>query len=101
MVGKLRPDEKRFFPPEVRDLQVWSTLFRSEGTWANYLSYVRTACMIVQVPTQVSMCCMCVLCDAEIWNVQVFKDPAVGRAKASIARARNFVKRERMFIRRF
>ena len=70
VAGKLRPGVRTFFPPEVKDLQVWSTLFRSEGTWANYVSYVRTACMIVQVSTQVTVfrayvgeCCRLVDCE--------------------------------------
>ena len=41
------------FPPIISDLMAWSTLFRSAGTFRNYLNYVKTACMIVGASTSV------------------------------------------------
>ena len=44
---------KHYFPPGLDTLLAWSVLFRSEGTLANYLGYVKTACLILGVSTQV------------------------------------------------
>ena len=78
----LRGGRGRYFPPAADDLLVWSTMFRSAGTWSNYLSYIRTACLIVKA------------------DVAVFSDPAVLRAKSSIAKTGNFIQRPRMWLRR-
>jgi hypothetical protein len=74
--------EKLYFPPDVQMLQAWAQLFRHEGTFANYLGYVRTGCM---------------LADADCAPLD---DPAVRRARGSIKKSQQFVPRERMWIRR-
>lgn len=71
-----------YFPPKLDDLLAWSTLFRSEGTLANYLSFVRTACILVKAP------------------VDVFCDPALARAKGSVAKAQRFAQRQKFWIQR-
>ena len=75
IVGKL-------FPPDIDDLLVWSRTFRCSGTWQNYVSYVKTACLVVGA------------------GVEVFEHPALKRATASIAKDSSFRSRPRMFIRR-
>ena len=47
------PGTKAYFPPSLNTLLAWSVLFRSGGTWRNYLGYVKTGCIIVNVDTQV------------------------------------------------
>ena len=51
----VNPLKKRYFPPELNVLLAWSTMFRSEGTWGNYLGHVKTACVLVKASTQVSV----------------------------------------------
>ena len=60
---KAFPSAKAYFPPEVRWLQVWSTMFRQggrrtlhrsclhqflrhAGTFSNYCGYVKTGCLL-------------------------------------------------------
>eukprot|EP00973_Karenia_brevis_P041264 5710476-Karenia_brevis.AAC.1 len=64
-------------------------MFRSSGTWRNYLGYVKTACLIVGA-------------DTSVWSVMahVFRDPSLARARASIDKAGLFVKREPKWIQR-
>ncbi len=89
-----------YFPPSLDTLLAWSTLFRSGGTWANYAGYVRTACIIVNASTQAR--CLCHLGPAQARLVcQVFDSPALKRARDSVAKAQNFVKRPRLFIQRW
>ena len=88
----------RYFPPACEDILAWSTLFRSSGTWCNYLNYLRTACMLVKASTEVSKCC-CHVALADILCPQVFAEPAVRRTTVSVQKAGNFVSRERMWIR--
>ena len=71
-----------YFPPDIQLLQAWAQLFRHEGTFANYLGYVRTGCMLANV------------------DCTALDDPAVRRAKASVKKAQQFQPRERMWIRR-
>ena len=40
-------------PPSEDGLLAWSRIFRSRGTFANYLGAVKTACLISNVPTDV------------------------------------------------
>ena len=40
-------------PPTEDGLLAWSRIFRSRGTFANYLGAVKTACLISKVPTDV------------------------------------------------
>ena len=58
--------EGSIFPPSVDDLLVWSTCFRCEATYSNYIGYVRTWCLIESLQTQ------------------AFDETVVKRAKASI-----------------
>ena len=69
-------------PPKLEDLQAWSTLFRHEGTFDNYLGYVRKACLLCRVP------------------VDVLSDPAVAKAKEPIRKRGLFAKRPRLWLRR-
>jgi hypothetical protein len=90
------------FPPELGTLLSWSALFRSEGTFANYLAHVRTATLLCRADTRVRnpfviwgghVVCAC--------NPQVFDDVALSRAKESVRKRHNFVRRPRMWIRRW
>ena len=38
------------WPPKRDDLVAWSNLFRCIGTFSNYLGYVRTACIAMDMP---------------------------------------------------
>lgn len=78
----IMPGIRRMFPPKAAHLQAWSRLFRCAGTFGNYMSYVRTGCMVLGVDTQ------------------VFNDPALRRAKKAVASANAFTTRPRMWIRR-
>ena len=49
------PGTKQLFPPKLAVLLAWSTLFRCSGTWGNYLSYVKTGCLVVNAPVEVHM----------------------------------------------
>ena len=51
--GKVDPTRERLLPPKLSILQSWSTLFRCEGTFSNYLGHVKTACMLCGVPVKV------------------------------------------------
>ena len=56
-------------------------LHRNKGTFSNYCTYLKTACLICNVP------------------VDVFQHPALARAKASILKRRKAIRpREPMFI---
>ena len=78
--GKVEQAGGSIFPPKLDTLLAWSTLFRSEGTWGNYLGYVKTACVLVKVETQ------------------VFDNVALKRARASVQKGLNFQPREKMWI---
>ena len=52
---------QNYFPPRVDTLVAWSLMFRCEGTWSNYLGYVRTACMLTFASTQASCVLFCLL----------------------------------------
>ena len=67
-------------PPPLQGLLAWSTLFRHEGTFANYLAHVRLACQLVGASTA------------------VFSDAALKRAKVAIAKRQGF---RRVTLRRF
>ena len=53
-LGALRPHTDTFLPPALEDLLAWSTLFRSRGTFGNYMAHVRTACIVAKASTEVS-----------------------------------------------
>ena len=78
-VDAMNPNVK-YYPPELDTLLSWSTLFRSDGTWANYVGYVRTACILVNAP------------------VDVFREPAMKRAKVAIKKRCLFESRPNMFL---
>ena len=68
----MRKRRGKYFPPVLNDLLTWSTLFRSEGTFSNYLSYVRTACAIVDAPTEVGQALLSFLYCGLIFRVDGF-----------------------------
>ena len=78
VIGKV----KKYFPPELGWLQAWAVVFRCHLTFANYLGYVKTACLFVKA------------------DVSVFGHAGIGRAKVSIMKAGNFTPRPKMWIRR-
>ena len=45
--------EGMYMPPHLDMLLTWSTLFRSVGTFSNYLGHVKTACLLIGVSTGV------------------------------------------------
>ena len=57
-------------PPALDSLLAWASLFRCSGTFANYLSFVRTVCMLCRADTA------------------VFKAPDLARARNAIRRLR-------------
>ena len=60
----LEPGKGRYFPPRLEYLLAWSNLFRCKGTFANYLNYVRTGCMLVKASTKA-----CAACGVLAWLV--------------------------------
>ena len=70
----------RELPPTIASLLAWSTLFRCEGTFNNYVGHVKLACQVAQVSTD------------------AFQDRSLRRAKVSIAKGRTFIARKQMFI---
>ena len=40
------------FPPTVEGILAWSNTFRCSRTFSNYLSYVRTGCLLVGCSTE-------------------------------------------------
>ena len=105
MTAAIKPGIRRYFPPDLDVLLAWSTLFRSEGTLSNYLAYVKTACVILKAPTQVSGHRRALSCNGYLLLMvflawQVFENPALVRAKASVKKAQNFQPREKMWIQR-
>ena len=52
-VEKLFPDRSTTvcLPPALDTLLMWSTMFRCAGTFSNYLSYLRAACMVARKST--------------------------------------------------
>ena len=100
---KIHRDKVRYFPPELDVLLAWSTLFRSSGTWNNYLGHVRTACMACKVPTKVILVLLTQIeniCDQFAVCRKVFDSPALVRARNSIVKAQNFVPRQKLWIKR-
>ena len=81
-IDPFKTGDKLYPPPDVQMLQACAQLFRHEGTFANYLGYVRTGCMLADVE-----------CEA-------LDNRAVKRAKGSVKKSQQFQPRERMWIRR-
>ena len=48
------PEVRQVFPPPRDVILAWSTMFRSGGTFRHYLGYVKTGCMVMNKPTEVS-----------------------------------------------
>ena len=44
----ISPGARTYFPPQLKVLLAWSVLFRCSGTFSNYLSYVKTGCLLVE-----------------------------------------------------
>jgi len=76
------PARQKHFPPSLDTLLQWSVTFRCSATFGNYLGYVRTACLMVEEPTE------------------VFNHAALKRAKGSILKSNCFKPREKLFITR-
>ena len=76
----LRKSFGDIFPPSVDDLLVWSTCFRCDATFSNYLGYVRTWCLVERLSTA------------------AFSEPAIKRAKASIRKRGLHKRRKKMFL---
>ena len=68
-------------PPTTDDLLAWSLLFRSSGTFMNYVGYVKFACDLMELP--------CAHLDQRL----------LARAKSSIDKRRQFVPRAQYFLR--
>ena len=68
-------------PPTADGLAMWSTCFRCGATYANYLSHLRLACVLVRAP------------------VDAFDHPAIKRAKQAIVARATWQPRPKMFIR--
>ena len=68
------------FPPSLDDLLAWSRLFQHEGTFRNYLTYVRLGCEIVGK------------------SVEVFDHVSLRRAKIAVAKRGLAVRRKPRFI---
>ena len=71
----------REFPPSVEGLLAWSALFRSPGTFQNYVNYVRVGCNLLGV------------------SADACADPMVRRARGAVAKRRQFVPRKKLFVR--
>lgn len=90
-----------YWPPPLNALLAWSVLFRCKGTLCNYLGYVRTGCMIVGVSVQVGVACYLVCCLIGDCGVQqVFEDPALVKAKNSVAKGEWFERRDPLWLQR-
>ena len=58
------PGTTEYFRPSLDGLLAWSTLFRSGLTLRNYLSFVRTGCILCGTSTQASVLSWCMLSGA-------------------------------------
>ena len=74
-------DKNSGFPPTLNGLLAWSTTFRSPLTFSNYLGYVKTGCLLLNM------------------SIGVFDNVAIRRAKTAIDKRRRFIPRGKMFIR--
>ena len=43
------PSRGSCLPPKLDIILAWSTIFRSKGTFSNYIAYVRTVCLLCKV----------------------------------------------------
>ena len=67
-------------PPSLDEILAYSTTFRCDETFTNYLGYLKVGCMMAGKPTE------------------VFSDNAIKRSKRAIRRRRGFTKRKKMFL---
>ena len=67
-------------PPSLEGLLAWSRLFRSKGTFCNYVSYVKLGCEILNL------------------SVAVFAHPSLKRAKVAILKRRLLAPRLQTWI---
>ena len=67
-------------PPRAEILAAWASLFRCADTLGNYLGYLRTGCLLLNV------------------DVSVFSAPLVRRAKAAARARRDYVSRPKQFL---
>ena len=49
-IGSLHGSYDSAFPARLDDILVWSHVFRCVGTWANYVGYLRTASVALDLP---------------------------------------------------
>ena len=77
----LRVNEGDEFPPTLSGLLTWSMLFRSRGTFRNYLGYARVGCALAGKP-----------CD-------VFNSKELDRALKAVEKRGGFNQRGKMFVR--
>ena len=95
-----RGGQAKYFPPQLHLLMAWSTLFRSPGTWGNYLGYVKTGCLICNAPATVSGSLRSTVLQTSLSQRKVFDHSALKRAKMSIAARRNCICRKPMWLQR-
>ena len=96
------PEVRRFFPPQRDIILAWSAMFRSGGTFRNYLGYVKTGCMVMNESTVVSGTLPFYICESRACvGPKVFDDPAVQKAKRSVDKCPGFAKREPRWVRRW
>ena len=77
---KLLLHERAVLPPQAATLAAWAALFRCEGTFGNYIGYLRTGCMLLG------------------HSVDTFNDPLVKRARRAIKSRGDFVARPKQFL---
>ena len=80
--GAVEPECTARLPPTLKVMLAWSTLFRSDGTFGNYLSHLRTVCQVYSVDSS------------------VFDSAELNRAKVSIRKRCNFAKRPKLWLQR-
>jgi hypothetical protein len=98
MGGAIQPHGMQCLPPKIETLLSWSMLFRSEGTFSNYIGHLKTACLLCKHTTKVRpLIASCPWC---MRAQQAFDDPALARAKWAIKKRNCFVPRPRMWIKR-
>ena len=89
-----------FFPPRLKVLLAWTTMFRSGGTLRNYLGYVKTGCIIVEANTGVRREQAYSDCDSVLLFREIFDEPVLKKAEALVDKGRLFEKRKELWIQR-
>jgi hypothetical protein len=98
--GACCPGCETFFPPRLKVLLAWTTMFRSGGTLRNYLGYVKTGCIIVGANTGARRELAYSDRDFVLHVGEIFDEPALMRAKASVDKGCLFKKRKELWIQR-